>query len=171
LSGAASVHESGLDYFGARYFSWAQGRFTSPDEALLDQHPEDPQSWNLYQYGRNQPLLNIDPSGMENETVPLPDLPWWQEQLLRQLYPWNQLAQAAQAAYPAWDQFRHSPNCAGTLTAAGSAVGAVGVGYYSMQAGAVAGAAVGAPSGTGAVVTAGGGALLFSLDMTPLGNS
>lgn len=39
--------ETGLDYFGARYFSGAQGRFTSPDEPLLDQHPEDPQSWNL----------------------------------------------------------------------------------------------------------------------------
>jgi RHS repeat-associated protein len=29
--------ETGLDYFGARYFSGAQGRFTSPDPPLLDQ--------------------------------------------------------------------------------------------------------------------------------------
>ena len=35
---------SGLDYFGARYMSSAQGRFTSPDPPLLDQHIADPQS-------------------------------------------------------------------------------------------------------------------------------
>jgi len=51
------------DYFGARYFSGYQGRFTSPDEPLLDQNPEDPQSWNLYSYVRNNPLIFVDPSG------------------------------------------------------------------------------------------------------------
>jgi len=55
--------ESGLDYFGARYFSGAQGRFTSPDEPFNDQYPSDPQSWNLYSYVRNNPLRNVDPSG------------------------------------------------------------------------------------------------------------
>lgn len=55
--------ETGLDYFGARYFSGAQGRFTSPDVPLLDQHPEDPQSWNLYSYVRNNPLRFVDPTG------------------------------------------------------------------------------------------------------------
>ena len=39
--------ESRLDYFGARYYSWAAGRFTSPDEPLVDQIAEKPQSWNL----------------------------------------------------------------------------------------------------------------------------
>ena len=57
--------ETGLDYFGARYFSGAQGRFTSPDRPLLDQHPDDPQSWNLYSYVRNNPLRFIDPTGHE----------------------------------------------------------------------------------------------------------
>jgi RHS repeat-associated protein len=52
-----------LDYFGARYLAWVQGRFTSPDPPLLDQHIEDPQSWNLYAYGRNNPLRYIDPTG------------------------------------------------------------------------------------------------------------
>ncbi len=60
---ASSACETGLDYFGARYFSGAQGRFTSPDPPLLDQHIEDPQSWNLYTYARNNPLRFIDPSG------------------------------------------------------------------------------------------------------------
>jgi RHS repeat-associated protein len=55
--------ETGLDYFGARYYSSPQGRFTSPDKPLLDQHIEDPQSWNLYAYARNNPLIYIDPTG------------------------------------------------------------------------------------------------------------
>ncbi|HWQ55172.1 MAG TPA: RHS repeat-associated core domain-containing protein [Bryobacteraceae bacterium] len=55
--------ETGLDYFGARYFSGAHGRFTSPDAPFADQDPADPQSWNLYAYGRNNPLLYTDPSG------------------------------------------------------------------------------------------------------------
>jgi RHS repeat-associated protein len=55
--------ETGLDFFGARYFSGAQGRFTSPDAPFNDQHPEDPQSWNLYAYARGNPLLYTDPHG------------------------------------------------------------------------------------------------------------
>ena len=55
--------ETGLDYFGARYMSGAQGRFTSPDLPFFDQRPHDPQSWNLYSYGRNNPLSFFDPSG------------------------------------------------------------------------------------------------------------
>ena len=57
--------ETGLDYFGARYYGSAQGRFTSPDAPFADQHPEDPQSWNLYTYGRNNPLRYFDPTGMD----------------------------------------------------------------------------------------------------------
>jgi RHS repeat-associated protein len=52
-----------LDFFGARYFAGAQGRFASPDGYGLDQHPEDPQSWNLYSYVRNRPLIAVDPNG------------------------------------------------------------------------------------------------------------
>jgi RHS repeat-associated protein len=55
--------ETGLDYFGARYMSAAQGRFTSPDAPLLDQDPQYPQSWNLYAYVRNNPLIFTDPTG------------------------------------------------------------------------------------------------------------
>jgi RHS repeat-associated protein len=56
--------ETGLDYFGARYFASAQGRFTSPDEIFADQSEGDPQSWNLYAYVRNNPLRYIDPLGL-----------------------------------------------------------------------------------------------------------
>jgi RHS repeat-associated protein len=66
------------DYFGARYFSGYQGRFTSPDVPLLDQNPLDPQSWNLYSYGRNNPLANTDPTGncsVKHEGQPASDDP------------------------------------------------------------------------------------------------
>lgn len=61
--------ETGLDYFGARYMSAAQGRFTSPDAPLIDQSPHDPQSWNLYAYGRNNPLKFTDPTGNSAESA------------------------------------------------------------------------------------------------------
>jgi RHS repeat-associated protein len=62
--------ETGLDYFGARYFSAAQGRFTSPD---WSEKPEpvpyakviDPQTLNLYAYVRNNPLRSRDADGHE----------------------------------------------------------------------------------------------------------
>jgi RHS repeat-associated protein len=60
--------ETNLDYFGARYFSGAQGRFTSPDPEIGGGHLPDPQSWNMYSYGRNNPLLYTDPDG-RNYTV------------------------------------------------------------------------------------------------------
>ena len=73
--------ETGLDYFGARYFSSAQGRFTSPDEfsgGIVDpftggqvEQPGplpyadifDPQTLNKYGYVRNNPLRYTDPDG------------------------------------------------------------------------------------------------------------
>ncbi len=63
FTGQIRDDESGLDYFGARYFSSQQGRFMSPDKPLMDQHRIDPQSWNLYAYGRNNPLRYVDPGG------------------------------------------------------------------------------------------------------------
>ena len=54
--------ESGNDYFFARYYGSSMGRFLSPDDDS-DQGPDDPQSWNLYSYVRNNPLINTDPDG------------------------------------------------------------------------------------------------------------
>lgn len=56
--------ESGLDFFGARYFSGAQGRFTSPDPGNFGSALMDPQSWNAYGYSRNNPLKYTDPTGL-----------------------------------------------------------------------------------------------------------
>lgn len=74
--------ESGLDYFGARYFSSVAGRFTGIDpyniilevKATTETSPEKaklqflsylcvPQQWNGYTYVTNNPLKYIDPSG------------------------------------------------------------------------------------------------------------
>jgi RHS repeat-associated protein len=63
FTGKERDSETGLDYFGARYLSSAQERFTSPDAVFADQHPADPQSWNLYSYVGNNPLHYVDPTG------------------------------------------------------------------------------------------------------------
>ena len=57
--------ESGLDYFLARYYSSAQGRFTSVDPENAGADPDDAQSWNGYAYARNNPLLYVDQTGRD----------------------------------------------------------------------------------------------------------
>jgi RHS repeat-associated protein len=75
--------ETGLDYFGVRYMSSAQGRFTSPDplvwqswqsgnkeeQAKFQEFISDPQNFNLYTYGRNNPLKYNDPTGLDVEVA------------------------------------------------------------------------------------------------------
>lgn len=63
ITGNFRDQESCLDSASARYLSSAQGRFTGPDEPLIDQSEGDPQSWNLFSYVRNNPLKFVDPSG------------------------------------------------------------------------------------------------------------
>jgi|WetSurMetagenome_2_1015567.scaffolds.fasta_scaffold195634_2 RHS repeat-associated protein len=53
--------ETGLDYFGARYYSGAQGRFMSVDPGPFT--IADPQSWNRFSYVQNNPLKFVDPTG------------------------------------------------------------------------------------------------------------
>jgi RHS repeat-associated protein len=60
--------ESGLDYFGARYYGSNMGRFMSPDwspqaAAVPYASLSNPQSLNLYAYMRNNPLGGTDPDG------------------------------------------------------------------------------------------------------------
>jgi RHS repeat-associated protein len=57
-------NETGLDYFGARYYGSTMGRFTSADPLLSSGREEEPQSWNRYSYVLNNPLRLIDPSGL-----------------------------------------------------------------------------------------------------------
>src|ERR1700757_2170535 len=56
--------ESGNDYFGARYYGSSMGRFLSPDPLLNSGRPTNPQTWNRYTYGLNNPLRNFDPTGL-----------------------------------------------------------------------------------------------------------
>jgi len=65
--------ESGLDYFGARYYTSTMGRWMSPDwSAKAEPVPyaklDDPQSLNLYAYLRNNPLSRTDPDGHQDPT-------------------------------------------------------------------------------------------------------
>jgi len=60
--------ESGNDYFEARYYSSAMGRFMSPDwsdkpDPIPYADLEDPQTLNLYSYVRNNPLTRRDLNG------------------------------------------------------------------------------------------------------------
>jgi len=54
--------ESGLDYFGARYYGSNMGRMMSPDPLGGDM--TNPQSLNRYAYVLNNPLRYTDPTGM-----------------------------------------------------------------------------------------------------------
>jgi RHS repeat-associated protein len=55
-------NETGLDYFGARYYASTQGRFTSADNIAFSKGT-NPQNWNLYAYTSNNPLARVDPDG------------------------------------------------------------------------------------------------------------
>jgi RHS repeat-associated protein len=62
--------ESGLDYFGARYYSNALGRFITPDWAAKPVAVPyavlgDPQTLNLYAYVGGNPGSKADPDGHE----------------------------------------------------------------------------------------------------------
>jgi RHS repeat-associated protein len=62
--------ESGLNYASARYYNSRTGTFCSADP--LAGSPGDPQSWNRYPYGRNDPIDITDPSGKS----------WWSKLLI-----------------------------------------------------------------------------------------
>jgi RHS repeat-associated protein len=62
--------ETGLDYFGGRYYSSPVARFTTVDPSMtIEENLLDPQRWNRYAYGRNNPLRYVDPDGRDPKTV------------------------------------------------------------------------------------------------------
>ena len=62
--------ETGLDYFGARYYDSRAGRFTSADPLLdLEQAIAEPQLWNRYAYVTNNPHRFRDPDGRQREAA------------------------------------------------------------------------------------------------------
>jgi len=75
-------NETGVDYFGARYFASTQGRFTSPDPFSIIQMRQsapnddkthtafmqfigDPRRWNRFTYAVNSPLVFTDKTGLD----------------------------------------------------------------------------------------------------------
>ena len=68
FTGKERDSETGLDYFGARYYGSNMGRFLSPDWSA-DPSPvpyadlSNPQTLNLYQYVGNNPLATADADG------------------------------------------------------------------------------------------------------------
>ena len=60
--------DTGLYYFGARYYDPALGRFISPDPLYVGD-PErctgNPTSCNLFAYANNNPMAFIDPTGLK----------------------------------------------------------------------------------------------------------
>jgi len=68
FTGKERDSESGLDYFGARYYGSALGRFTSPDWSVKPvpvpyADLANPQSLNQYSYVLNNPLGRADADG------------------------------------------------------------------------------------------------------------
>lgn len=60
-TGQEADAETGLYYYGARFYNPALRRFVQPDSLLPD--PYDPQQLNRYSYVANNPLKYTDPSG------------------------------------------------------------------------------------------------------------
>lgn len=60
FTGKERDSETGLDYFGARYYWPAGGRWLAVDP-LAEKYPE----WSPYNYTLNNPINNFDPDGRE----------------------------------------------------------------------------------------------------------
>ncbi len=60
-TGKALDDESGLMYYGARYYNQKLGRFITPDTIV--QAPSNPQTLNRYSYCGNNPVNMVDPTG------------------------------------------------------------------------------------------------------------
>jgi RHS repeat-associated protein len=69
FTGQERDRETGLDYFGARYYRADLGRFTTPDPVKITPGQVlDPHTLNAYAYANSNPLKFVDPTG---ETVKL----------------------------------------------------------------------------------------------------
>jgi RHS repeat-associated protein len=66
FTGKERDSETGLDYFGARYYRSRIGRFTTVDPSLtINENQANPERWNRYAYGLNNPLKLIDEDGRD----------------------------------------------------------------------------------------------------------
>jgi RHS repeat-associated protein len=65
-TGQIADDETGLYYYGGRYYDPQLGRFIQPDPMVPD--PTDSQSLNRYSYCGNNPLNEIDPTGFDDSS-------------------------------------------------------------------------------------------------------
>jgi RHS repeat-associated protein len=65
FTGYERDNEINLDFAEARYYNPMHGRFTTVDPENAGAMEDDPQSWNAYAYGGNNPILFVDPDGRE----------------------------------------------------------------------------------------------------------
>jgi RHS repeat-associated protein len=63
FTGHEQTDVSGLIYMQGRHYAPMYHRFLSPDPAR-DQHFDQTQSWNIYSYVQNDPVMKVDPTGM-----------------------------------------------------------------------------------------------------------
>jgi RHS repeat-associated protein len=135
FTGQERDSETQLDFFQARYFSAAQGRFNSPDPGNADADLMNPQSWNAYAYVNNNPLNATDPTGMFELKSPDPWAPggslfqlWWDS--IQRQFDDNGTGQQQPPPPPVpqrvfnWLSQPRNPTCLAASTAAGASMGA-----------------------------------------------
>jgi RHS repeat-associated protein len=61
--------ETGLDYFGERYYGCSIGRFTTPDPMTASASIGNPQSFNRFTFVLNNPLRYVDPEGLKEASA------------------------------------------------------------------------------------------------------
>jgi len=68
FTGKERDQETGLDYFGARYYASHLGRWASPDPISV--HSDSDKLRNPYRYALSNPLVLVDPNGLDEEEAP-----------------------------------------------------------------------------------------------------
>lgn len=109
--------ESGLDYFGRRYYGAPLGRWLSADPINFSgKHILKPQRWNKYTYVENEPLGKIDPDGLEDFVVFRPaanstPTSWTNAKAAVEKNPANhvKILNGADATVQAWETARTAP--------------------------------------------------------------
>ncbi len=83
FTGYEKDNETGLDFAEARYYDNQYGRFTAVDPKLASGTSVNPQTFNRYVYVGNNPIIRLDPNGLE----------WWEVRNKRtgeRGYVWNE---------------------------------------------------------------------------------
>ncbi|MGE3467245.1 MAG: RHS repeat-associated core domain-containing protein [Pyrinomonadaceae bacterium] len=69
FTGYQRDEETSLDFAEARYYKNSHGRFTAVDPLLASGQSANPQTFNRYVYVQNNPLILVDPTGLQAGTA------------------------------------------------------------------------------------------------------